>query len=525
MSSSLSASYDSEHTLKVLSFNVWGLAFISKDRKDRIRAIAEHLASSSYDIVCLQELWVYKDYEIVREEVQSNLPFSRFFHTGALGSGLAIFTRFPLIAAHAFPYSLSGSPAQGFAGDFFVKKAAANVVILHPVMGEVEIWNTHMDFAEERPPDTRQAHRITQSWQLANAIRGGAAKGRYILVMGDFNSQPWSVPIAMMKNHAHLVDSYLSVHPSANDEISSPPTPDEAIKRYGMTCDSPLNSYSSGKRIPEHVLAKGGKRLDYIFYRQPAIARERPLMWRYQKAVKGDQKNRTTFGEPGGHLESGKPLEESVSKAPILKCIDSQVIFTDNVPGRSFSYSDHYALFSTFTIEEPDESTGIRKRTDIPSDQTHPSSSVPLIPTISEAGPEQVNTDMYAARDPFKNQHLRDQSRASMSSSHKLTTIRSALNTIHLYTRLSKQTSKRHLRICAVLIIVLVCLTVGSAWQPKSWLQPIFTIVGGLLGAAAVSFLYTGYIWGRWEEGLLTEVTEEMELELKVTEMVDNIST
>nr|ODN85182.1 hypothetical protein L203_05134 [Cryptococcus depauperatus CBS 7841] len=125
------------------SYTHRGLAFISKDRKDRIRAIAEHLASSSYDIVCLQELWVYKDYEIVREEVQSNLPFSRFFHTGALGSGLAIFTRFPLIAAHAFPYSLSGSPAQGFAGDFFVKKAAANVVILHPVMGEVEIWNTH----------------------------------------------------------------------------------------------------------------------------------------------------------------------------------------------------------------------------------------------------------------------------------------------------------------------------------------------------------------------------------------------
>lgn len=65
---------------------------------------------------------------------------------GALGSGLAIFTRFPLIAAHALPYSLSGSPAQAFAGDFFVKKAAANVVILHPVLGEVEIWNTHVGF-------------------------------------------------------------------------------------------------------------------------------------------------------------------------------------------------------------------------------------------------------------------------------------------------------------------------------------------------------------------------------------------
>ena len=57
-----------------------GLAIISKDRAARIKAIAEYLASSSYDIVCLQELWIYKDYEIIREEVSQLLPFSRFFH-------------------------------------------------------------------------------------------------------------------------------------------------------------------------------------------------------------------------------------------------------------------------------------------------------------------------------------------------------------------------------------------------------------------------------------------------------------
>lgn len=58
-----------------------GLAIVSKDRRTRIHAIADYLASSSYDIVCLQELWIYKDYEVVREAVQRNLPFSRFFHT------------------------------------------------------------------------------------------------------------------------------------------------------------------------------------------------------------------------------------------------------------------------------------------------------------------------------------------------------------------------------------------------------------------------------------------------------------
>ena len=34
--------------------------------------------------------------------------------------------------------------------------------------------------------------------------------------------------------------------------------------------------------------------------------------------------------------------------------------------------------------------------------------------------------------------------------------------------------------------------------------------------------LYFGFVWGRWELGLLTEVTEEMELELRVSEMEEN---
>jgi sphingomyelin phosphodiesterase 2 len=64
--------------------------------------------------------------------------------SGALGSGLAIFTKFPIISAQALPYSLSGLPLAVIAGDFFVNKAAGSVAILHPDLGEVEIWNTHV---------------------------------------------------------------------------------------------------------------------------------------------------------------------------------------------------------------------------------------------------------------------------------------------------------------------------------------------------------------------------------------------
>jgi len=67
---------------------------------------------------------------------------SRF--SGALGSGLAIFSRFPIISTHTLPYALSGLPLHVIAGDFFVNKAAGSCVLLHPELGEVEVWSTHV---------------------------------------------------------------------------------------------------------------------------------------------------------------------------------------------------------------------------------------------------------------------------------------------------------------------------------------------------------------------------------------------
>ena len=45
-----------------------------------MEAIAKVLADSDYDIVTLQELWVFADYEHVREAVSKRLPYSKFFY-------------------------------------------------------------------------------------------------------------------------------------------------------------------------------------------------------------------------------------------------------------------------------------------------------------------------------------------------------------------------------------------------------------------------------------------------------------
>ena len=53
---------------------------MSKYRKERIAAIAQALSDSSYDIVALQELWVYSDYELIKAKVTKKFPYTKFFH-------------------------------------------------------------------------------------------------------------------------------------------------------------------------------------------------------------------------------------------------------------------------------------------------------------------------------------------------------------------------------------------------------------------------------------------------------------
>ncbi|KAK0465447.1 inositol phosphophingolipids phospholipase C [Desarmillaria tabescens] len=282
-----------ETQLRVLTLNCWGLKYVSKNRVERIRAIASELSNADYDIITLQELWVFSDYVHVRESVSKRLPHSKFFYSGALGSGLAIFTRFPIIATSVHPYSLSGAPIDVIAGDWFVGKAATSVVILHPVLGQVQIFNTHL-FAKggEEGPEHNRAHRLA------------AELGRYVVAAGDFNSIPTTLPMTIIRDHASLHDSWAVTHPSLPSSSIIPP-PHEAITKFGVTADSPMNSYSAGKPLDP---------LDYIFYRQPV--------------------------RPSSILQ--------------LKCTDCKVVLTHKVPGTPHSFSDHFGLEATLEIQQED---------------------------------------------------------------------------------------------------------------------------------------------------------------------------
>lgn len=344
----------------------------------------------------------------------------------------------------------------------------------------------------DQAPNTRQAHRIGEAWQLANALKSGAGQGRYVMAvstslllnpswsplksqdcadmiqMGDFNAQPASIPIDLIRQHAGMTDTFLETHPHANTLENLPITPEIAQREYGMSCDSSLNTWSGSKNISQAIKDQGGKRLDYIFYRQPGGYSSK----RKRVRTKGDNTDK----------------EES----PRLRCVKCELVLTDLVPGHSFSYSDHSGLFATFEIDPTPQRPISNPFTSADKSIETPTTFIPAL-----------TYNPSSASRTIKPSSLSD-------LLHRARTI------ISDYSHLSRRRAITHNRISSACYVVLLGLTVGSAWQPKSYIQPIFTLLGALLGAAGVTFFYFGFLWGKWEAGILSEIIQEMDLEMEV---------
>ncbi|KAJ7161318.1 inositol phosphophingolipids phospholipase C [Mycena crocata] len=424
--------------LRVLTLNCWGLKYVAKNRIDRIRGIANELAKFEHDIIALQEIWVFADYEHVRDTGLKRLPYSKFFYSGALGSGLALFSQFPIIATSVHPYSLNGAPIDVGGGDWFVGKAAVSIIISHPILGQVQIFNTHL-YAKggEDGPEYNRAHRLVNAWEFSKLARQAAELGRYVIAAGDFNSIPSTLPMALIREYADLSDSWAVAHPN-NPTISSPSAMD-AVTLFGVTADSPLNSYSAGKPIGPYARKFLGKRLDYILYRQPI-----------------------------------RPLTRPDDPLPVLKCIECTVVLTDKVPGRPFSYSDHFGLEATLEIQ-----TG----TQVPADLADPHN------VWSSAGADAIA--------------------ASELSADSLSTTMQALAACY---RFSRQRARKELSLFALCIVILIGLAIGSSWLPHAWINPIFVLFTVFVSWLGTTMLYEGFLYGNWECNALMNVIEELEI-------------
>ncbi|KAG8878595.1 phospholipase C type enzyme [Tulasnella sp. 331] len=429
----------SDQQIKVLSFNCWGLKYVAKDRIERIRALADFLSTSDYDIIALQELWVQADFQAIRNAVLKSLSYSKYFYSGALGSGLALFSRFPITGSSITPYHLNGSPLDVAGGDFFVGKCLTSIIVEHPALGEVEVYNTHM-YARggETGHESMRSHRIVGALQVAKCFRASARQGRYIIAAGDFNSTPTSLTLDIIRDHGGATDTFASSHDSSLFPAEGVENPQHAIRSFGVTCDSPLNSYSAGKPLDEVATKWQGKRLDYVFIR--------------------DAIPRNTNSDP----------------SPTLICTRSEVVLTGRVPGRNFSYSDHFGLEAVLNIR-------------LPSSQSTLESTAKLPPELLHNG--------FAS-----------------SGAPSIRSITTAITALSAAYRQARKVSNLQLGGFVGCVVSAAALIVGSAWQPRSALNPLLVLVGVVLGWGGGTLLYAGFIFGNYETNMLVNAIEELEM-------------
>lgn len=497
--------------------------------------------------------------------------------SGALGAGLAILSRYPLLESTTIPYHLTGRPL-GFS-DFYVNKAAGSIMIEHPTIGEMDIYTTHVSLARARSslacccccccargtdvaprPVRPQMHaggpegyelgnsyRSSQAWQLSKYITRSARQGRYVLACGDFNFQSNELPYRVMRDAGRVQDAWIEFAQRRADERNQPDdggrdafverwdmvgkpfsSAERAIDEAGVTVDceswscfslragrvsadlaafsssAPINSWTWGKNIPPVVQRTQGKRLDYVFHRPPSC----PPRWT----------DYLCSGPTSTFSTSPLPAPPSVE----LRCVDAEVVVRGLVPGKAYSYSDHFGVRARFEI--------VPSRGLLPTPSDGPKGAVPRGSRQSSGAPSDASDDSASSSTPL----AVEERRASPSGA--------TAQTYEELGRVLRHHQKVHVRHarqlfalvppCVLLhspclsrasdlssfprsaIVLLIALTVASAFLPlRSYLAPIFVLFGGLVGIGGVTALITGFVWGRWEDGGLRRVLEELEEE------------
>ena len=269
--------------------------------------------------------------------------------------------------------------------------------------------------------------------------------------------------MSLIREHSGLRDAWVDTHPDVPKTFHPSTSALDALHTFGITADSPINTYSAAKPLDDYAKQFLGKRLDYILYRPP--------------------------------------IHSLLSfKTPVLEPTQSDVVFTELIPGKSHSYSDHFGVEATFSIHLPEGQSGdINNPSNIEIPAPAPNAITKNRPSGARFDPSQQLSSV-----PNLQPHL-----PSGLSDVSITTSIQALTTCY---RLSRSRSRLYLSVFLACLFLIVALIVGSVWIPYPWMNPVVLLATTALAWWATTMLYVGFIYGNWEVNVLANVIEELEL-------------
>lgn len=236
--------------LRVMTLNIWGLPYFSRDRAWRVQNISAAISRDTYDIIGLQELWLPKDLRPVLQGAHAaGMPYHHHYYSDRIGSGLVLLSRYPIISVDFRRFRLSGSAETLYHGDYIAGKGIGFAQIKTPT-SVIDVYLLHA-IAQYHADieDIYRPHRLSQLYEAARFINAHS-NGHPVIIIGDFNTRPDQFGYQAFSTLTATTDCYAALNPGASCVTHDP--------------DNPYLSSQSPSRCLDYVFVRRGESISLV---------------------------------------------------------------------------------------------------------------------------------------------------------------------------------------------------------------------------------------------------------------------
>eukprot|EP00758_Cryptobia_borreli_P018237 Tbor_TRINITY_DN6611_c0_g1::TRINITY_DN6611_c0_g1_i1::g.3052::m.3052/K12351/SMPD2; sphingomyelin phosphodiesterase 2 len=336
--------------ISALSYNVWAI-FNAKDVDHRIEYMSREKLHH-FDILCVQELWQESHYDLILSGLRSrDSRFDgRWGRTNLIGSGMAIFSRFPILSMQVFGYPVRGCTENIHHGEIFAGKGVMVGVVQVSVDQTLMVYNTHMVAQFEKYSNLKSyeeeeyaAIRLCQAAHLANIIQATSRPTDSLMICGDFNASPESPEMQLLIGVMSCCKDSMSPIRAMNPNNKENHTY-SLSNIYNSSSTSYFQLLNLMEDMPvqlDHILLRDGK--GSHFHLKPFINEVAESL---PDSLKSQDSQMKFYGINPDHRVSATTKSEGV------------VVFTRNdevsypkIPSKKTPLSDHWGVAARFTIE------------------------------------------------------------------------------------------------------------------------------------------------------------------------------
>lgn len=241
--------------IKIISLNTFGAPFLSRDINERFHLIAETLQKEEIDIICFQEVVLYRHLRLLKRLLRS-YPYCSYkrFLLGPKG-GLVIFSRLPIEKTTFINFSQRGSLRNKSAVGRIMR---FGILCIRLKDIPLTVFTTHL--IPNSDGDWRRGNRFTkyqeaQLLQLLKVVHEVKRERGEIILAGDFNIQPDSYLYKGFSDASTLHDAF-----AGNREVTRHEEPAEKLE--AQTIDYIFTSSASPAKtsyVFQHPLKKNGR--------------------------------------------------------------------------------------------------------------------------------------------------------------------------------------------------------------------------------------------------------------------------